>query len=132
MFEFKETGEDGIKQIKALLGLEDFVANVNIPNVGQINNLPLEAVVETNALFTKNKIEPVFAGGLPEEVNILVARNVANQELILKACVERDLSKAFMAFLNEPLTNLDINTAKELFDKMIDGTKDYLDGYKFK
>ena len=48
-----------------LLGLGDMVSNVNIPNCGQIPNLPLGSVVETNALFGLDRIEPVFAGPLP-------------------------------------------------------------------
>ena len=31
-FELKETGEEGVQQIRALLGLGDLVTNVNIPN----------------------------------------------------------------------------------------------------
>ncbi|MCK7487613.1 MAG: hypothetical protein MZU97_20430 [Bacillus subtilis] len=45
------SGEDGIAQIRALLGLENLVTNVNLPNVGQIANLAKGHVVETNALF---------------------------------------------------------------------------------
>ena len=31
-FELEETGEEGVQQIRALLGLGDLVTNVNIPN----------------------------------------------------------------------------------------------------
>ena len=37
----KGTGEEGVNQIRALLGLCDLVTNVNLPNKGQIPNLPL-------------------------------------------------------------------------------------------
>ena len=46
------TGEEGVKQIRAILGLHEFVTNVNLPNMGQIPNLPMGAVVETNAYFS--------------------------------------------------------------------------------
>ena len=49
------TGEEGVNQIRALLGLCDLVTNVNLPNRGQIPNLPLEAVVETNAVLPLRK-----------------------------------------------------------------------------
>ena len=61
-----ETGEDGANQIRALLGLHEFVTNVNIPNYGQIPNLPIGAVVETNAVFRNGNLTPVFAGPVPE------------------------------------------------------------------
>ena len=46
-----QTGEEGVQQMRAILGLRDLVTNVNIPNLGQIPNLPFGAVVETNAHF---------------------------------------------------------------------------------
>ena len=61
-FELKETGEEGVQQIRALLGLGDLVTNVNIPNYGQIPNLPIGAVVETNACFRANSLNPVLDG----------------------------------------------------------------------
>ena len=60
--------------MRALLGLGDFVTNVNIPNVGQIPNLPLGAVVETNAVFRSDTITPVFAGEIPGEIYSLISR----------------------------------------------------------
>ena len=33
------TGEEGVQQMRSLLGLRDLVTNVNIPNYGQIPNL---------------------------------------------------------------------------------------------
>lgn len=131
-FQFQVTGEDGVYQIKALLGLEDFICNVNIPNAGQIKSLPPGAVVESNAVFTKNRITPVLAGSLPDPVNILVMRHVINQEMILKACVNRDLSLAFQAFCNDPLMTLDIRTAKTLFCEMIENTNEFLSGYRWR
>jgi len=59
-FKISPTGEEGVNQIRALLGLKDLVTNVNIPNVGQVPNLPLGAVVETNATFRANSLKPVF------------------------------------------------------------------------
>ena len=82
------------------------VTNVNIPNYGQIPNLPIGAVVETNARFTADTLTPVFAGELPIEIYPLITRIVAEQELIVRAALERDLELAFIAFMNDPLINL--------------------------
>ena len=124
--ELKATGEEGVKQIKALLGLGDLITNVNIPNQGQEKEIPLNAVVETNALFSKDSIRPVFAGELPADVNSLVMRHVYNQETILKAAVSRDKELAFRAFANDPLVNLSIDAARELFNRMFENTSEYL------
>lgn len=127
--EIKETGEEGVNQMRALLGLKNLVSNVNIPNIGQIPNLPLGAVVETNAVFTANNLFPVSAGDIPAEIYPLIARISGEQELVAEACRERDLEKAFRAFVSDPLVNLDIDTARKLFNEMVENTKEYLKEY---
>ena len=129
-FEIKETGEEGVRQMRALLGLEDMVTNVNIQNRGQIPNLPMGAVVETNARFSADSVEPVFAGEIPPEIYPLVSRICGEQQLISEACAERDLEKAFCAFICDPLvTTIDWADARKLFDEMVDNTKAYLGEY---
>ena len=125
----QETGEDGVRQIRALLGLSDYTTNVNLPNRGQIPNLPLGIVVETNATFRDDTVDPVFAGPVPEGVWQLVSRHADAQAIVAKAARDRNLELAFMAFANDPLVNLDLPTAKKLFDEMVENTKSYLGEY---
>jgi len=124
------TGEDGVNQIRALLGLHTMVTNVNLPNRGQIPNLPLDAVVETNAVFTDNKVTPVQAGEVPQAIYPLISRIVGEQETIVEAVAKRDLDMAFRAFSNDPLVTIPLNDAKKLFDEMVENTKEYLTMYK--
>lgn len=128
-FALKETGEDGVRQIRALLGLGDLVTNVNLPNTGQIPNLPLEAVVETNAVFTSDTVVPVQAGPIPEKIYSLIARVAGEQECIARAGKERDLDLAFEAFLADPLVRISMPDAKALFGAMLENTKAYLSMY---
>ena len=125
----QETGEDGVRQIRALLGLGDYTTNVNIPNMGQIPNLPLGIVVETNAAFRDNSVDPIFAGPVPDGVWQLVSRAADAQSMVAKAARERNLDLAFKAFANDPLVNLDLPTARQLFDEMVENTKKYLSEY---
>ncbi|MGN1059526.1 MAG: alpha-glucosidase/alpha-galactosidase, partial [Clostridia bacterium] len=129
-FTISPTGEKGVAQMKALLGLEDLVTNVNLPNRGQIPNLPLGAVVETNAVFTSDSVTPVFAGPIPEGLAGLIARTVDNQQLTVKAVVEKDLGYAFDAFINDVSNHLDLKDSRKLFDEMIANTKEYLTMYE--
>lgn len=122
----QETGEDGVRQIRALLGLGDYTTNVNLPNRGQIPNLPLGIIVETNASFRDDSVDPVFAGPVPEGVWQLVSRSADSQAMVARAARERTLDLAFKAFANDPLVNLDLPTARVLFDEMVDNTKKYL------
>lgn len=128
------TGEEGILLIKALCGLDRVVSNVNIPNVnGQIPNLPKTAVVETNALFSRDSIKPLVAGELPAPVLELIQPHVDNHEMILKAALTCDRALAFEAFMNDPLVKgrCTEEEGKKLLDDMIANTLAYLpEGWK--
>ena len=128
--EIKRSGEEGVNQIRALLGLCELVTNVNIPNAGQIPNLPLGAVVETNAVFRSDKVTPVNAGPVPKEIYPLIARISGEQELIVEAGLTRNLDMAFMAFVNDPLVTISIEDARALFNEMVENTSDYLTMYR--
>lgn len=124
--ELKPSGEEGILLIKALLGLNDQVSNVNLPNRGQVANLPLGAVVETNALFSRDGISPVFSGSLPADVQGLVMRHAVNQAGTVEAGLRKDRDFAFRVFQNDPLVALSTPDAKKLFDRMVENTRKYL------
>ncbi len=121
------SGEEGHLLIKALLGLGELVSNVNLPNRGQIANLPLGAVVETNALFRRGEILPLQAGKLPGNVQALVIRHVCNQENTLRAAIDCDYKLALATFLNDPLmSRMDERDGEALFKKMLKATAKYL------
>lgn len=128
-FELKKTGEEGVQQMRALLGLRDLVTNVNLPNRGQIPNLPMGAVVETNAHFCADTVRPVLAGEIPAPVYPLISRVCGEQELVVEAAAERDLEKAFRAFIMDANVCLPLAQAKELFNMMVDNTREYLADY---
>ena len=128
-FEIRETGEETVRQIKALLGLGDFVTNVNLPNVGQVSNNPLDAVVETNAFFSGDSVKPVQAGEVPTALNALIMRIIEEQETVVDAALTGDYEKAFVAFMNNPNVCLDEDKARELFNTMLTNTKAYLPYY---
>ncbi len=129
-FVIEPTEEDGVKQLRAILGLEDFVTNVNMPNKGQISDLPYDAVVETNASFCSGSVRPVCAGALPMNVRSLVAGVSARQEMVVEAGLLRDPDLAYQAFVSDPLVRLTPDESKKLFDEMINNTKNYLKMYK--
>lgn len=125
-FKIKASGEQGVRQMKALLGIELYNTNVNIPNVGQITNLPLGAVVETNAYFSHNSVVPLQAGAMQWDVQILVDRIIHNQETIIKAVFNKDKELGFTAFLNDPQMVIGQDDARSLYEEMIANTKKYI------
>ena len=131
--DMQPSGEEGHLLMKALLGLGDMVSNVNLPNRGQIPNLPPEAVVETNALFGKGRIDPVLAGNIPDNILPLVARHLYNQENALTAALRCDRKLGLTTFLNDPqLAGVSPREGKQLFDDMLKNQRAYLPAGWFK
>ena len=128
--EFEPSGEEGIEQVRALLGLRELVTNVNVENVGQIANLPLRAVVETNALFTHDEVRPLAAGALPQGLQPLIAHHVANQELIVEAALSRNKDLAFQALCADPASALPIDEAWSMFNEMLVPSREWLPGWE--
>jgi alpha-galactosidase/6-phospho-beta-glucosidase family protein len=124
------SGEEGVAQMRALLGLGDFVTNVNIENRGQIANLPPRAVVETNARFSRDQVQAVVGGSLPAGVLALVARHVSNQEMIVQAALTGDRELAFQAVLNDPANRLPPDETWEMFGEMLHASRAFLPGWE--
>ena len=124
------TGEEGVQLIKALCGLKDKVSNVNLPNYAlQIPNLPKDAIVETNALFTYDAVSPIYAGKMPEDIRKLTLPHIRNHSRIYEAVISKDRKKVYEAFKNDPLIHKRL-TAKQiegLVDEMIQNTSKYTD-----
>lgn len=121
------SGEEGVLQILALRGHREMLTNVNLPNRGQVEDLPAEAVVETNAVFRRNSLRPVLSGRLPASVAPLIRQHVDAQELLVEACREHDLEKAFESFLMQPTVTLGEADARALFDEMVENTRTWMD-----
>ena len=92
------SGEEGVAQILALLGIRDLVTNVNLPNRGQMLNIPRPNIVETYAIFTKNSIKPIVSRPLPKMINENVSRVSEIQETIVEASIKKDKELAFQLF----------------------------------
>jgi galacturan 1,4-alpha-galacturonidase len=113
------SGEEGVDILLALLGIKELATNVNIPNSGQIPNMPKGAIVETNAMIRRDSVQPIFAGKLPLDIGNMVQRHILNQEAILKAALSKDKQLALNAFINDPLVAaIPRSDAETLFEEM--------------
>ena len=123
----KPSGEEGHLLLKALLGLGNRISNVNLPNRGQIPDLPLGAVVETNALFGRDRIEPVHAGPVPAGILPLLARHILNQENTLAAAMRCDRKLGFATFMNDPqMAHVKAADGQALFNDMLENQRSCL------
>ena len=129
-FVLEKSNEEAVELMKAIMGLKDVVSNVNIINVGQMKQMPLGSIVETNCVFKNNSVEPITSKELPEAVVKLIKVNLDNIELCYQGIKNRDLSIIYETFKNQPLCcNLTEKQSKELFIKMCLNTKEYLDEF---
>lgn len=128
-FEFRDSGEEAVDIIRALIGGEPFVTHLNYPNGGQIPGLPEGAVVETNALLSGDDVTPLCAGALPDQIEQMVERHAANQETLIEAGFAGDLDLAFRAFLNEPLVSIPREEAADLFAELVEAERDFFEDY---
>lgn len=128
--EVVHSDEEATALMKATLGFNKIVSNVNMPNIGQMPDMPKGVVVETNCVFDDGMVKPVIANPLPPAVQALVLRNAMNIETCYHGIKERNLDEIFLSFLNQPLcSTLTVDNAHKLFKEMIGATKPYLKDY---
>ena len=87
----------------------------NLPNVGQISNLPEAAIVETPAYVDGFGVHPVHVGPLPEPIAELCRREVAVVRLCVEAAVEGSRQKALQCLLLDPVIS-DAEIARHILD----------------
>jgi alpha-galactosidase/6-phospho-beta-glucosidase family protein len=87
----------------AMITNKDFTDVVNLPNVGQVDNLPRGAVVETLGVANAMGFTPLAAGSLPEPILCLVRPHAVNQRMIVEAALTGNRELALAALRNEPM-----------------------------
>ena len=129
-FPVVKSNEEAVDLMKALLGFQTRVSNVNMPNRGQMPQMPLGSIVETNCIFSNDQVKPVVSKTLPIAVANLVYRSCVNIDTTYEGIKERDLGKIYLAFANQPLCNtLSMEQSGELFKEMCLNTREYLDEF---
>jgi len=115
--------EGALEMIENIAGAGDhYHLAANLPNVGQISNLPLGATVETPVHVDGAGIHPVHVGALPDSVAELCRRELTAAQLCVDSAIEGDHQKALQCLLLDPALH-DMDAAKQILD-------DYLIAYK--
>ena len=100
----------------------------NLPNMGQISNLPLGATVETPVHVDGAGIHPVHVGAMPEPIAELLRRETSVAQLCVDSAIEGSREKALQCLLLDPII-ADIETAKKILDDYLTEYKEYLPQY---
>jgi alpha-galactosidase/6-phospho-beta-glucosidase family protein len=115
------------KFICATSGGESFIDVLNVPNEGQIQNLPLDSIVETKCLVDATGIHPIQAGALPPIIESIVRPIIIRQELYMEAAMEHDFYKLRAALSMDPLVN-DFRRIDDLCHELIDYNSQFVRG----
>lgn len=125
-----KSSEEAVAMMKAVLGLGDLRTNVNFPNQGQMSDFPRGTIVETNCLFSKDRLTPVKAKSLGTSVNNLCLRNALNIDSLYEGIKKRNFQEIYAAFINQPLCSvLSDKEGKTLFTRMVMNTRKYVAPY---
>lgn len=109
--------------IAALDGGPVIEDNLNVPNLGQIPQLPEGAVVETRGLLDATGFRPL-ASPMPKELEAIVRPHVLRQELSVEAALEGSFPKALAALSSDPLVRPE--HARPLLEALLAGTRQWL------
>ncbi|MEW6083675.1 MAG: hypothetical protein AB1607_03675 [Chloroflexota bacterium] len=118
--------EGALEMIETMAGAgSHYHLAANLPNAGQIGNLPYGAIVETPVQVNGAGIHPIHVGALPEPVAELCRREVSVAQLCVDAAVEGNHQKALQCLLLDPVIT-DIDVAKKVLDRYLMEYKEYL------
>ncbi|HUV38858.1 MAG TPA: hypothetical protein VMY39_04560 [Planctomycetota bacterium] len=123
--DMKRSGETISLIIDAMTGGTPFVDVMNLPNRGQIANVPLEACVETMAQADANGAHGIAVGELPLGVQNQVVKHVLNQELTVEAALTGDRDLVLQAMLNDPLVK-NLEDAKKMTKELLEANRRWL------
>jgi alpha-galactosidase len=100
---------------------------LNIPNAGQVADLPLGATVESMCIVDGGGVRGSSAVSLPASMAEALRRVSAAQELTVDAAVSGDRDDAFAAMLLDPLASrLDYDELASMTDEMLAATAEWL------
>jgi alpha-galactosidase len=117
----KENSGEAVAPIAAALATGGkYTGIMNLPNVGQINNLPYNAIVETFGVIDASGAHALPFGDLPPGVQTIVERHIRNQEMTVTAALTGDRRLALQALLNDPLSSLlEVDSAAAMMDELL-------------
>ena len=115
------------KIVRAISANEKYIGIINLPNTGQIGNLPKNAVVETYGVIDSTGAYATTFGDVPAGVQNILEHHVRQQEMTVEAAMLGSRKLALQILLNDPLSSrLTVSQANEMLTEMMEANKQYL------
>ncbi len=105
-----------------------YTAYGNLPNTGQIPQLPLGAAVETPCLVDSNGVQPSVVMDIPPQLIALMRTQINVQELTVRALTEENPEHIYHAAMMDPHTaaELDLRQIRSLVTDLLSAHGDWL------
>jgi len=105
-----------------------FKFNGNVRNFGLIDNLPAGACVEVPVVASRNMLEAVHVGALPDQLAALNHTTAICEEMTVKGSFTGDPNLIYQAVMFDPLTSavLGLREIKDMVKAMLKKNKAYL------
>ncbi len=114
--------------IVAASGKGEQTIMLNVPNEGQIPNLPPGAIVDTKCCVNTAGIEPLCTGPLPPALESLIEPHLLRQEMCIAAALSGDRQTALAALVTDPLVR-DMTTARRMMEELLAANKEHLPAF---
>lgn len=117
----EKSHEFAAEMMNAIVTDSPVTVYANLPNAGQIPQLPAGAVVETPTLVDACGCQPTVVTDIPPQLVALMRTQINVQELVVRALVEEDRDHIYHAACLDPHTaaELDLRQIRALVDDLI-------------
>ena len=126
--EVPKSHEFAAEMMNAVVTDTPYVAYANLPNRGQVPQLPDGAAVETPALVDANGVQPSTVTDIPPQLVALMRTQINVQDLTVRALLEEDVRHIYHAAYMDPHTaaELDLRQIRSLVDDLLAAHGDWL------
>jgi alpha-galactosidase len=122
-----ESTEAANKILRAVASGEEYVGIMNLPNAGQIANLPDGAIVETFGVIDSTGVSAMTTGELPVGLQNVLEHHVRQQEMTVEAALTGSWDLALQVLLGDPLSSrLTLSQARQMLKELLDANRQYL------
>ncbi|MEM6757884.1 MAG: alpha-glucosidase/alpha-galactosidase [Pseudomonadota bacterium] len=114
--------------MNAVVTDQPYVAYGNLPNTGQIPQLPMGVAVETPCLVDSNGIHPTTVTDIPPQLIALMRTQINVQELTVRALIDQNPEHIYHAAMMDPHTaaELDLREIRSLVTDLLTAHGDWL------
>ena len=126
--EVTKSHEFAAEMMNAIATGTPYVAYGNLPNRGQVPQLPMGAAVETPCLVDANGVQPTTVTGIPPQLVALMRTQINVQELTVRALLDENVDHIYHAACLDPHTaaDLDLRQIRSLVTDLLAAHGDWI------